>query len=552
MLSAGIILIAFPSLSFGVAAEELDQKIKDQETSFYRELFDKIVYDQFASLLRFDRIKDRLLFKKYEALDVNPFDEVPDSGFFVNRHARKHLSSEELREGPDRSEGPDLSGSLRVMKGKSDGMTAGFFVEDQKGARYLLKFDPKDNPEMATSAETIAHKLFYAFGYHVAQYYLIDFNPTLLTPDPKATYYNEDGFKKPLTQEALQELIEKIPKRKGGLVRASASKLIENDKGYMDFEGRRKSDPDDLIPHEDRRSLRALRVFGSWLNHYDLREGNTLDAIETEDGKPVVKHYLIDFGSALGSAANHPKVPAAGYEHIVDWYEIGKAAPTLKIVEKPWERKWDELHHRGIANPALGYFDNAEFQPEAWKTQLPYEVFRRLTRADAFWAAKILMSFSNEEIKAVVDTARFSDSDSAHILSEILIVRRDIIARYWFGHVTPLDRIRLFQVDDGTYQIRFEDLSLKYGFAPQEGTRYRYQLMSVGSGGSHRLSKYQDFEASPFSFKVPSLKPGSRLALLVQAKYGQKDDWSDPPLKIILAQKAEGATLEIVQIDHGV
>ena len=538
-------LALFLPSAFAASVDELDQKVRERETTFYREFFDSIFYEPFAQFLRFDNIADRISFEKHEALDVNLFDEIPDSGFFVNRHGRKHMSAEELKRGPAKGEGPDPDGPWRVVKGKVEGLTPGFFIEDQKGDRYLLKFDPKDNPEMATSAEIVSHKFFYAFGYRVAEYYLVRFDPKILTVDPKATYYNEDGFKKPLTREAVEGLIGKVPKLKGGLVRASASKILKGAKGYTDFKGRRKSDPDDLIPHEDRRSIRALRVFGSWLNHYDLREGNTLDVVGVEDGKPLVEHYLFDFASTLGSAAYHPKVPAAGYEHIVDWLEVGKTAPTLKVVQKPWEKRWDALN-RSVAYPELGYFDNFEFDPGEWKTQLSYQVFDRLTRSDAFWATKIIMSFSNEEIRTIVESANFSDPNNAQVLSEILAARRDIIGRYWFSRVTPLDQIRLFELGEGKYEIRFEDLQVKYGFAKEEDARYRYRLVVDGKKGA-----YHKFEKATFSFETPSLNNGNRITIWIQSRHGAKSAWSEPPLKIVLAKMNSEAPLSIAEIDHG-
>ncbi len=548
-----VITLAAPSgTGLSVTPEEFDRNIKVRETSFYREFFDRILYDQIAQLFRLDRMKDKISFKKREARDINSFDEVPDSSFFVNRNARNHLGLSELKEGPSKGSGPDPKGLWRVLKGKTAGVSAGFLIEDQKQDRYLLKFDPKDNPEMATSAEIISQKFFHAMGYNVPEYYLVNFSPDILKPDPKATYYNKDGFKKPLTQEALQEILERVPKFKGGVVRASASKILREAKGYMSLEGRRKADPEDLIPHEDRRSLRALRVFGSWLNHYDLREGNTLDVVETENGKPAVKHYLIDFGASLGSASSHPKVPAAGYEHVVDWFAVGKAAPTLKVVEKPWEKKWDALN-RQIAYPALGYFDNFQFDPHEWKTQLPYEVFNRLTRGDAFWAAKILKSFSDEDVRSVVESGEFSDPENAKLLSEILIARRDIIARYWFSHVTPLDQARLSELEQGKYQIRFADLFAQSGFSKPEESRYRYRLIVVDPKGHRRQFKgWQEVDTPSFSFEISSLGSGSKVILHVQARHGAKGIWSEPPLKVIFANTAQDTPISVVEIDHGV
>lgn len=535
------------SVSFAVTVEELDREIKNDETTFYREFFETIFYKQFVKPLQFDRLGQEV--QHQPALDINIFDEIPDSGFFVNRHGKNPLLKSELVQGPAKGTGPDPSGPWTIIKGKMKGVSVGFTIEDAKGDRYLLKFDVKEYPEMTTAAEIISHKFFHAFGYYIPEYYLIHFNPDILQIDPSATYYNEDGFKKPLTKEALETFIDRIPKFKGGLVRASASKFLKNVQGNMTFEGRRKGDPDDLIPHEDRRSIRALRVFGSWLNHYDLREGNTIDVIEEENGNAFVKHYLIDFGSALGSAASHPKVPVAGYEHIVDWFEVGKTAPTLKVVEKPWEKKWDALK-RQVASPAIGYFDNSEFNPGTWKTQLPYEVFTRLSPADAFWAAKIIMSFSADDIEAIVDSGKFSDPDNTRTMAGILTVRRNIIGRYWFSRVTPLDQIKLSDLGNQSYQIQFEDLNVKHQFATEAETAYRFRAEFLSQDGKTSEVSNQEFNSNSFSFIVSS-PDIERVMLFVQARY-KNTGWSEPPLKIVLAKSPQDASFSIVEIDHGV
>lgn len=532
---------------FAMTADELEHRIKDNNTSFYHEFVDNIVYKQFVKVLQFDRLTQAI--KKSPALDINPFDEVPDSAFFVNRQGKQPLSTAELLQGSAKGIGPDPGGPWRIIKGKMEGVSVGLFIQDIKGDRYLLKFDPKEYPEMTTSAEVISHKFFHAFGYHVAEYYLLQFKPDIFEIDPKATYYNDDGFKKQFDEAALESFLEKIPKFKGGIIRASASKILGNVEGYTPFEGRRKDDPDDLIPHEFRRSIRGLRVFGAWLNHYDLREGNTLDVVEEENGAAFLKHYLIDFGSTLGSAASHPKVPAAGYEHIIDWYEVAKATPTLKVVEKQWEQRWDE-QDRKISFPAIGYFDNSRFDPGTWKTQLPYEVFDRLTASDAFWAAKIIMSFSDENIRAVVDSAKFSDSEDAKIMSSILIARRNIIGRYWFARVTPLDRIQLSEHSNQNGQIEFEDLNVKHGFAAVENTTYRFKLEFSGQDGKATQVSHQEFNSSPFSFTMPS-QSIVRMTIWIQARYGNDGAWSEPPLKIVLGKSRNDVPFSIVEIDHG-
>jgi hypothetical protein len=539
------LLLSF--VSSGYAGEQLSQKVKNRDTSFYRDFFDSVFYESIASNIRFDDLGKRLTLGKLgksKALDINAYDEVPDSGFFVNRHTKTRLSKEALVQGPAKGSGPNPQGPWRVLKGKVEGVSTGFFIKDAEGVEYLLKFNPKSNPEMATSAEMISHRFFYAMGYYVPEYYLVDFKPTILEVDSNATYYNENGFKKKLTKEALWDLIDRVPKRKGGILRASASKLLQNRRGYMDFRGRRISDPDDLIAHENRRSIRALRVFGSWLNHYDLRKGNTLDVVETEDGSEIVKHYLIDFGSTLGSAADHAKVPVAGHEHIVDWSETGRSIPALKVTEKPWEKRWDAAN-RKIAYSSLGYFDNFNFDPGKWKTQLHYDAFEALTRGDAFWATKLIMSFTDDEIRSVVATGQFSDPENTKILSEILIARRDLIGKYWFTQTTPLDGIRLYHIGGNQYEISFTDLSIQYGFSDQSTRNYRYCLKTSGEGSQQKI----EFTGSSFAFDAPV--GGDQAALWVQARNGAQDKWTRPALHIALTSGSD-SRLQIAEIDHGI
>ncbi len=66
--------------------------------------------------------------------------------------------------------------------------------------------------------------------------------------------------------------------------------------GGFKYFGTRPDDPNDIVPHEHRRELRALQVFGAWTNLVDMKAGNTLDTVITENGRSYVRHYLQDVG----------------------------------------------------------------------------------------------------------------------------------------------------------------------------------------------------------------------------------------------------------------
>jgi hypothetical protein len=301
-----------------------------------------------------------------------------------------------------------------------------------------------------------------------------------------------------------------VPAFKGGVYRASASRILEGDlMGYFDFDRNRAGLPDNLIPHDQLRSLRALRVFGSWTNDYDLHRKNTMDVIVEENGKKKMKHYLLDFGSSLGSSGFRPKVPAVGFENLLDIREIIRAIGLLKVEEKPWEKRWDK-NKQAITSPSIGYFDNKEFDPGRWKSNLPHYTFEYLTSADGYWAAKIISRFTDEDIAAVVKTGQLSDKSEEDALIKILTDRRDMVAVYWFNKVSPLENfyitgslsshseadrpkdLRSFAdaQDDGArngIQVSFDDLAVQRGWAPLR--TYEYRFYSLENGKKRLIEK---------------------------------------------------------------
>ena len=69
-----------------------------------------------------------------------------------------------------------------------------------------------------------------------------------------------------------------------------------------------------------------------------------------------------------------------------------------------------------------------------------------MDREDAFWAAKQVAAFTDDEIRAIVATGELSDPRASDWIAECLIKRRDKIAAAWFPKVLPLNN---FHVADG-------------------------------------------------------------------------------------------------------
>lgn len=456
------------------ATEAKDFKVR--KTAFYQDVFDQNFYSEAVNQLDLGRWGRKLFRKKIPSADVNIFDEVPDSSFFTNRQGREKLSTSELEQGFRETDGPDLSQPLLVTTCGRQGIYSYFIVKDIKGDVYTLRFDVAGNSEMNTAAEIIASRFYYALGYNVPQYSLCLFKQDQLKAEEGAPVYDNSGFIKKLTGKILEEYLILVPSAQDGFFRASAQKALSGEKlGNFSFESRRKEDPQDPVNHRDRREIRTLAVFSAWLNNYDVRESNTRDMRVTKDGRDTVKHYLVDFTSALGASPEGAKPPMFGYEYLADYGEAFKSFLALGFREKPWQKKWRLSGHKANVSPAVGYFSNELFDPAKYKAQLPYEAFRLVTDADGFWAAKTMMRFSDEDIRAIVKAGQYSRQEDADYIAKTLIERRDRIAKYWFSKTNPLD-----EFDFSSGKLTFKDLAVEYGFEASQGVRYQITVFFSG------------------------------------------------------------------------
>lgn len=380
------------------------------------------------------------------ALNVNTVDEVPDSSWFTNRAGARPLSADEVRRGPDRTAGP-APGRWSVVSGKSDGITPGFTIRDSAGITWFIKFDPPSNPEMATGAEMVATKLFWALGFHVPENHLSTLRRDNLAIDPKATIRDIRGQRRALTDGDIDRLLAQAARNEDGSYRVIASRAVEGRPlGPFRYYGTRPDDPNDLYPHQHRRELRGMRVFSAWLNHDDSRSINSLDTLVEQDGRRLLRHHLIDFGSTLGSASLYAQKPRAGNEYLWEARPSVITALTLGLWVRPWIRvKYPDF-------TSLGNIEAAFFQPEAWRPEYPNPAFDSAQPDDLFWAARRVMAISDDAIRAAVESANFSDPEAAAYLADVIIARRDKIGLAWLTHVNPLVDFAL--ADDGRLTFR--------------------------------------------------------------------------------------------------
>lgn len=401
---------------------------------------------------------------------VNTIDEAMDSAWWQRRHYYRPMTVDELVRGPG-NEAPPAPGKWTVVAAKSEGVTPGFTIEDSTGQRFFLKFDPPAHPELATAPDVLVSKLFYALGYNVPENYIVEFGLDQLVIRKGTKLRDHLGNAREMTGRDVTEIMINVPRANGGLYRGLASKMIPGDwAGPYRYWGTRRDDPNDTVPHEHRRDLRGLSVACAWVNHDDSRAINTIDFVTTEGGRRFVKHYLIDFGSALGSGTQKPNSPRSGFEYLWEFKPALLQFFTFGLVVPDWARaKYPDL-------PSVGLFEHEKFDALRWKPEYPNPAFSNRLPDDGFWMAKQVMAISDEAIRAIVRTGKYSDPRAAEWVTECLIKRRDKIGRAFFNEVLPLDR---FGVREG--RLVFDNLAVDHGFAPAPEYRVEWAVFDNAS-----------------------------------------------------------------------
>ena len=364
--------------------------------------------------------------------NINTIDDVPDSNWFTNRILARPVSVQEAATGPLTGSGP-APGPWTLSRSKQAGTAPGFTMTDSRGDVWFVSFDAKGYPEAASSAILIANKIFWTLGYWQVENHLIAIKPEDLRIADDVQIRTPSGARRPMRQSDLDDVFRRSEPNADGSYRAIAGKGLPGKIiGGFKYFGTRPDDPNDVVPHEHRRELRALKVFGAWTNLVDMKAGNTVDTIIQENGKSVVRHYLQDIGSTFGVAATGPHDYDEGWEYLYEGSPLLKRLATLGFYIRPWQTAdYQE-------SPSLGRFEADAFDPTTWKPRVPTAAFLRARGDDNFWAARRVMAFSDDMIRAIVRSGRLTDENAERLLGDILIARRDKIGRAYLPAVNPL------------------------------------------------------------------------------------------------------------------
>ena len=412
---------------------------------------------------------------------VNTLGEVMDGDWYVNRHAARRMTLAELQRGGANGVPPAMNAPWQVLIVKPFGVNPGILIADAKNDLYILRFDLQGFEGLATGAQMVTSHFFYALGYHVGENYIVRFDRSRLVAHEQGEAISSAGRRRPLVADDIDRFLRNVPEGAGKTSRAVATRLPElRDAllGPYQVWGTRSDDPNDIVLHEHRRDLRGMHVFAAWLNFTGVRAVATQDIETTVDGVARIRHFVVDFTKSLGGGAfDGAKLAWEGNDTVLpSGHEIRHNIAGLGVLTPAWMKE----RHPDL--PEVGAFGSDTFDPEAWTPTDPMAPFVNRLPDDTFWAAKQVVAFTDEEIRAIVQTGEYSKAAENWIVST-LIERRNRIGRVYFSRVLPLDHFRM-----AGNTLTFDDL---HGISPPRAYTIEWRRFdsakdalsdSIGSG----------------------------------------------------------------------
>jgi hypothetical protein len=490
--------------------------VDSQDASGVQEREVDLVYDTLENSFSWpgDRTPD------VRAQNVNTVDEVAESNWFANRVGVVAVTVDDVAKGPGTGAGP-APGEWTVIAAKNDGVMPGFTVRDSAGEVWFIKFDPPGHPAMATGTEAVVARLFWALGYYVPETHVATLRPDELLVSDEARITPPNGQRRSFKESDVRRLLRRAHRNADGSYRVLASKALPGRPvGPFRFYGVRPDDPNDVIPHEHRRELRAYGTFAAWVNHVDSKSINTLDTVIEHDGRKVLRHHLLDFGSTIGSAGVYPREPFEGAEYLVEGKKTLAGLPSFGFYVKDW--RTEPLYRAR----SVGAFpkDNAQWDPEQWKPRYANSAFRSARLDDKFWAARRLQAFTDDMLNGVIRVGQFNDPQSEEMLSKFLIERRNAIVRRYLPAVNPVVDLQLSPTGIVTFKNAAVDADVAAGPSEYVVTWSRFDNSNGATTGLGTTNGSAASVAAPVDLPTEA---GSYIRLEISAT-GGPESWARP------------------------
>ena len=169
---------------------------------------------------------------------------------------------------------------------------------------------------------------------------------------------------------------------------------------------------------------------------------------------------------------------------------------------------------------------------------MPTVAYMELRDDDAFWAARRVAAFTDELIRTAVHAGQISDPAAEKHLADVLIQRRNTIARVYLTAINPIVAPRL----EGS-RLTFENAAVAAGAAKGDTTyRAAWSLFNNATGATKPL---ETTESTTTTLAVPAgvpTAPGSFVEVVLSASNAAFPTW-DQPIRAHFRRDAANWTL---------
>jgi hypothetical protein len=144
-----------------------------------------------------------------------------------------------------------------------------------------------------------------------------------------------------------------------------------------------------------------------------------------------------------------------------------------------------------------------------------------MTDRDAYWGAKVVTSFTDAQLTAVVDAAQL-DADDAAYVARALRVRRDVIGRRYLTAMTAVEAPAVVVVA-GVPSVCFDDLAIARGYA--EAPRVRYHVQIADDRGRRLVDGMAAAQGARTCVAAPAIAGGYRVMAIGAELAGEDGTW---------------------------
>jgi hypothetical protein len=207
------------------------------------------------------------------------------------------------------------------------------------------------------------------------------------------------------------------------------------------------------------------------------------------------------------------------WEHFVQGDTTRRRLLSFGFALSPWQTV------PYVEYPSIGKFEGDRFDPRTWRPQTATIAYMETRDDDAFWAARRIVAFSDDLIRAAVHTGQFSDPAAEQYLGDVLIKRRNKIASVYMTAVNPIVSPRL----DADGRLQFENAAVAAGVAKAPAAyRASWMLFDNATDQTRPLS---DTQSATTTIEAPRGLPaaaGSMIAVDIAAESDAYPSWKQP------------------------